>query len=127
MVGEVEATYSLRAEPPATSDYVALRAAAGLSIRTPEQAEKALAGSWAACHVTDQDGVTVGMGRVVGDGGWYFLIADMAVHPDHQRRGIGDAILTWLLAQIRDQAPSGAYVTLMADRAGAPAGRGSRR
>jgi len=35
------------------------------------------------------------MGRVIGDGGWYFHIVDMAVLPEHQRRGLGDAVLTW--------------------------------
>ena len=59
------------------------------------------------------------MGRVIGDGGWYFLIADMATLPDHQRRGLGDAILKRLLAKIKaEAAPGEAYVTLMADEPG---------
>ena len=28
-------------------------------------------------------------GRVIGDGGWYFHIADMATLPEHQGRGLG--------------------------------------
>lgn len=43
------------------------------------------------------------MGRVIGDGGWYFHIIDMAVLPEHQHRGLGNAILTWLLDRIRSQ------------------------
>ena len=31
----------------------------------------------------------VGMGRLLGAGGWYFHVLDMAVLPDHQRRGLG--------------------------------------
>ncbi len=42
----------------------------------------------------------------------------MAVLPEHQRRGIGDAILTALLRQIRDHADTGAFVSLLADPAG---------
>jgi len=61
---------------------------------------------------------TVGMGRVIGDGGWYFHVVDMAVLPDHQRRGLGDLILTALLDRIRRDAPAGAYVTLLADPPG---------
>lgn len=40
------------------------------------------------------------MGRIISDGGWYFHIADMAVLPTHQRKGLGDAIMTELLAKI---------------------------
>lgn len=60
------------------------------------------------------------MGRVIGDGGWYFLVADMATLPDHQGRGVGGAVLDALLDDIRTHAPEGAYVTLTAD----PPGRG---
>jgi len=58
------------------------------------------------------------MGRVLGDGGWYFHVIDMAVLPEHQRRGLGDVILTALLDRIRDQAPKGAFVNLLADPPG---------
>jgi GNAT superfamily N-acetyltransferase len=60
------------------------------------------------------------MGRVVGDGGWYFHVVDMAVLPDHQRRGLGDAVLTYLLEQIHARAPEGAFVSLLADPPGRP-------
>jgi len=58
------------------------------------------------------------MGRVIGDGGWYFHIVDMAVLPEHQRRGLGSAVLGYLLEQIRHRAPHGAYVSLLADPSG---------
>jgi GNAT superfamily N-acetyltransferase len=59
------------------------------------------------------------MGRIVGDGGWYFLISDMATLPEHQRKGLGDAILKRLLARIKSHAvPGMAYVSLSADPPG---------
>jgi ribosomal protein S18 acetylase RimI-like enzyme len=58
------------------------------------------------------------MGRVIGDGGCFFQVIDMAVFPEHQRRGLGDAVLAHLLDQIRAQAPVGAYVSLLADPPG---------
>ncbi|HUQ58432.1 GNAT family N-acetyltransferase [Lentzea sp.] len=105
-------------EPPAVDDYLRLRKESGLSERTRDQAEKGVNGAWAACHVVHvESGETAGMGRVLGDGGWYFHIIDMAVLPHHQRKGIGDAVLTALLDHIDAQAP-GAYVNLLADPPG---------
>lgn len=112
--------YELIGSAPSVEDYLALRKRAGLSPKTREQSAAALLGSWAACHVVHAaSGETVGMGRVLGDGGWYFHVVDMAVLPDHQRRGLGDAILRSLLERIRAGAPQGgAYVNLLADPPG---------
>jgi len=60
------------------------------------------------------------MGRAIGDGGWYFHIADMATLPAHQKRGLGSMVLNALLAQIRAAAPGEAFVSLMADPPGRP-------
>ena len=113
------AGYRLTGGPPDVADYLLLRECAGLSPRREDQAEAALRGSWAAVHVLHEvDAKTVGMGRILGDGGWYFHVVDMAVLPEHQRRGLGDAILTALLERIRREAPAGAHVNLLADAPG---------
>ena len=111
--------YELVSGPPPVADYLRVRKEAGLSPKTAEQATAALPGSWTACHVVHStDGEIVGMGRVLGGGGWYFHIVDVAVLPDHQRRGLGDAILTALINRIRAVAPPAAYVNLLADPPG---------
>jgi len=111
--------YRLIDGPPAVAEYLALRQLSGLSPRRSDQAAAALCGSWTAVHVLHApSGATVGMGRVLGDGGWYFHVVDMAVLPEHQRRGLGDAILKALLDTIRRRAPHGAYVNLLADPPG---------
>ncbi|WP_295836835.1 GNAT family N-acetyltransferase [uncultured Microbacterium sp.] len=108
----------LESLPPSLDDYLELRRASGLTPKRADQGAPALTNSWAWRRVVDATGRAVAMGRVVGDGGWYFLIADMATLPDHQRRGLGRRILESLLAEIREKAPEGAYVTLLADPPG---------
>lgn len=111
--------YRLVMEAPPVDDYLRLRLEAGLSPKTQAQATAALPGSWATCHVVQETGdEIVGMGRLLGDGGWYFHVVDMAVLPNHQRKGIGDAILGALLERVREVAPPGAYVNLLADPPG---------
>ncbi|MEU4556906.1 GNAT family N-acetyltransferase [Actinoplanes sp. NPDC023936] len=111
--------YRLLDGPPSLDEYLELRTRSGLTPPTRDQAAAGLSGAWAAVHlVHEESGVAAGMGRVLGDGGWYFHIIDMAVLPEHQRRGLGDAVLTALLDTIRRAAPPGAYVNLLGDPPG---------
>lgn len=113
--------YDLTLSPPPLADYLRLRADSGLSPVTEAQGEPALVNSWAWVHVRHRaSGEVVAMGRVIGDGGWYFHIADMATLPEHQKKGLGQAVLEALLAKIREEAPPRPYVTLMADEPGRP-------
>lgn len=112
------AGYALIDGAPCPIEYVNLRSATGLSPKTAVQAKSALSGSWAFRRVETETGELVAMGRVIADGGWYFLIADMATLPEHQGRGIGGAILDSLLEEIRTRAEPNAYVTLTADPPG---------
>lgn len=113
--------YDLTLSPPPLADYLRLRADSGLSPVTEAQGEPPLVNSWAWVHVRHRaSGEVVAMGRVIGDGGWYFHIADMATLPEHQKKGLGQAVLEALLAKIREDAPPRPYVTLMADEPGRP-------
>lgn len=109
---------STSADAPDVEEYVRLRTLSGLSPRTPAQAAPILAGSWAWQTVRDPEGALVAMGRVIGDGGWCFLIADMATAPAHQGRGIGRIVLDRLIERIRTAAPPDPYITLIADPPG---------
>jgi ribosomal protein S18 acetylase RimI-like enzyme len=119
VIGQQADDYHLVEGPPPIADYLTLRERSGLSPRRLEQAAQGLSGAWYAVHIRHRpSSTTVGMGRVLGDGGWYFHIIDMAVLPEHQRRGLGDRVLTALLRHIHQFAPPGAYVSLMADEPG---------
>ena len=102
---------------PTLEDYLHLRTASGLMPKSAAQGQGALAGSW-CWSVVQREGRAVAMGRVIGDGGWYFHIADMATLPEHQGRGLGRRVLDDLLAQIDGAAPAQPYVTLIADAPG---------
>lgn len=110
--------YVLLPHAPSPLAYTRLRLATGLSPKSIEQAEAAIAGSWTFRTVLAHDGELAAMGRVIGDGGWYFLIADMATLPEHQGRGIGGTLLDSVLEEIRTRAEPNAYVTLTADPPG---------
>ncbi|MFS0561132.1 GNAT family N-acetyltransferase [Terribacillus sp. 179-K 1B1 HS] len=56
----------------------------------------------------------IGMGRIVGDGAFYFYIQDIVVHPDHQGKGIGKEILNALMKFLESNAPDKAFIGLFA-------------
>ncbi|WP_247730412.1 GNAT family N-acetyltransferase [Halovivax limisalsi] len=108
--------YELRETLPSPADFIRLRRAAEMAPRSAAGVERGLPNSlFGVTVVHGPTGETVGMGRVVGDGGTVYQLTDMAVHPDHQRRGLGSAILAALDAWIDETAPPNAYVNLLAD------------
>ena len=78
--------YELLDQVPDAPTYVSLRKAAGLSEISLAAAEVGLCGQWAGVLVRHAT-IAVGMGRVIGDGACFFQIVDMAVVPEHQRKG----------------------------------------
>jgi ribosomal protein S18 acetylase RimI-like enzyme len=60
------------------------------------------------------DGEVVAMGRVVGDGGKFFYIQDLAVRPKYQGRGIGRRIVCRLVSRIEMMAPGSPFIGVFA-------------
>jgi len=61
------------------------------------------------------DGETpVACGRVIGDGALTFLIQDVLVVPQMQRRGIGTKVMGIILGHLSAAAAPGAFIGLMA-------------
>ena len=95
--------YEIAMRNPTVAEYCALRAGAGLSPRSEEIVRLALPNTLFAV-VVEHRGSAVGMGRVVGDGGTVFQVADIAVLPEHQGRGLGKQILDAIDAWLRQTA-----------------------
>jgi len=98
---------------PSTEDFLKIRRAC-LSEKTAEAARKGLPNSL-YCVIATSQGMTIGMGRVVGDGGLNFEIVDIAVLPEYQGKGIGKRIMEHIMAFLEANAPESAYISLMAD------------
>ena len=70
---------------------------APLGNKPPDALATVFGNSMFMCFVYVSD-VLVGAGRVLADGLDCAYIADVAVHPDHQGRGLGQAIIRQLVA-----------------------------
>ena len=99
---------------PEVDEFIELRVSAGLSRNNRDAAARGLAGTCFSVCVRDADRL-VGMGRIIGDGGCFYQVVDIAVDPDYQRRGIGSQVMTRLMEELRRNAPRTAYVSLVAD------------
>jgi GNAT superfamily N-acetyltransferase len=99
---------------PDVADYCRLRIAAGLSPRTREAAARGLPNTLYGVSLV-RDGAVVGMGRIIGDGGCFYTVVDIAVLPEVQKQGLGRRIMVALDAWLRANAPESACVSLVAD------------
>lgn len=109
-----QSAYSIVVRTPSTEEYLHLRAVAGLSPFSQEAARLGLQGTVHAISVL-HEGTAVGMGRLIGDGGCFYQIVDIAVHPEHQGRGLGKAIMKAIMAHVQSELSASAYVSLIAD------------
>ncbi len=100
-------------EQPTVEQYLALRSEAGLSAMSVEGATIGLPRSSFVVTLY-KEGNLIGMGRVIGDGGCFFQVTDIAVKPSHQGRGLGKIIMSEIRAFL-DTVPDKAYVSLIAD------------
>lgn len=106
--------YLLIVGTPDIKTYRRLRSISGLSEKTIEAAARGLPNTIFAVTLV-RYGETVGMGRIIGDGGCFYQITDIAVDPAHQGKGLGKKIMQALVDHLRATAPETAYVSLIAD------------
>jgi GNAT superfamily N-acetyltransferase len=106
--------YQLIERIPTIEEYRDLRARNGLSAKTMEAAARGLPNTIYAVVLEDA-GRTIGMGRVIGDGGTAFQVTDIAVLGEYRGKGLGKRIVKALVDWLEANAPKSAYVSLIAD------------
>lgn len=106
--------YSCVPKVPSVETYQTLRAGSGLSEKSDEAALRGLPNTLFAVQVFHGT-QAVGMGRVIGDGGCFFQVVDIAVLPEHQGKGLGKKIMAEIMKYIEANVPESGYVSLIAD------------
>lgn len=91
-------------------DYCELRKSAGWQLFSENQTKDAISNSTYTITAVDH-GKTVGMGRLVGDG-LYYMIADVVVHSNYQKCGIGTKIMNLLIKHVEETLPVGGRVSI---------------
>ncbi|MEM9972798.1 MAG: GNAT family N-acetyltransferase [Pseudomonadota bacterium] len=106
------AEFSPRA--PDVAEFRGLRAAARMSDFGAEATEISLANTLHGVWLRDGARL-VGMARLIGDGGAFTQVVDVAVHPEYQGQGHGHRIIEALMGWADANLPRGAYISLIAD------------
>ena|ERR1700730_5968781 len=113
------AQYSVIERTPTVAEYNHVRRSAGLSVKDELAAERGLAHTlYSVC--IEYQGLTVGIGRVIGDGGLFFDVVDVAVAREHWGRDVGKLIMDALMSYVDAHARPGSLICLMANPAIAP-------
>lgn len=99
-------------------DYCRLRESVGWA--NFPNAEKTIENSLYTIAVM-QDEQVVGMGRLIGDG-MYYMMADVVVHPNYQKKGIGNQIVSMIIEYVNEQTPVGgrSSIQLIAEKGKEP-------
>ncbi|KAL8659657.1 MAG: hypothetical protein Q9202_007010 [Teloschistes flavicans] len=109
--------YSISHSTPSVDVYLALRTQSGLTPFSREAAARGLPNSLFCVQVVvdEGEGEAVGMGRITGDAGCFFLLTDICILPAHRSRGLAKAIMADLMTWLRANVPKTGFVSLSAD------------
>jgi ribosomal protein S18 acetylase RimI-like enzyme len=99
MMAQENEIYKLIEVFPQAEAYVRIRQAAGLSQIGLQAAVRGLPNTLFGVSILLGEKV-VGIGRIIGDGGCFYQIVDIAVLPEYQGQGLGKRIMNAMMAYI---------------------------
>ena len=108
-----EISVKIEYRSPTASEYMKLRDLVGWWKTDENATDMALKDSLFSVVAVEHD-TEIGFGRVIGDGGLYFYIQDLIIHPEFQNKGFGKSLMKELMGYITANAKSGTFVGLMA-------------
>lgn len=101
-------------EVPAAQDYVSLRLRSGMGNKNLKRSEIALKNSLFTVSLYDKEKL-IGFGRVVGDGGITYVVSDVMVDREYQRKGYAEQIMKAIDVYFENHAHDDSYVCLIAN------------
>lgn len=108
-------TMQLVNETPTAEDYVSLRIRSGMGDKNLERSRIALRNSLFTAALYDGQKL-IGFGRIVGDGGVTYVVSDIMVDKDYQRRGYAEQIMTAIDGYLQEHAHVDSYICLIANQ-----------
>lgn len=104
--------YRIAANSLTIVNFQMLRLASGMEPLQSAMVKQALSASLFTLTAVTDDGETVGMLRVAGDGAYIFIIADLLVRPDMRGCGIGTALVNEALDRACMMVPDSMWSTV---------------
>lgn len=99
---------------PSAEDYVSLRIRSGMGNKDLKRSEIALKNSLFIVALYDEEKL-IGFGRVVGDGGITYVVSDIMVDKNYQRRGLAEQIMKAIDGYFEENAHEDSYICLIAN------------
>jgi GNAT superfamily N-acetyltransferase len=113
-------SFTIHHRNPTLAEYQELRQRVSWPAFDDALAQAGLSRSLFGVVVQNEEGHTVGMGRIVGDDALYFNIHDVIVVPECQRQGVGKMILKALLAYTDKKGGKNSQIGLSASKGREP-------
>ncbi len=101
-------------EVPTAQDYVSLRLRSGMGSKNLMRSQIALKNSLFAVSIYDKEKL-IGFGRVVGDGGITYVVSDIMVDPEYQRKGFAEEIMKAVDRYFEENTQEDSYICLIAN------------
>ena len=100
--------------PPTAEDYVSLRLRSGMGNKDIQRSRIALSNSVMTISLYDGEKL-IGFGRIVGDGGITYVVSDIMVDFDYQRKGFAEQIMNEIDNYFEMNANDDSYICLIAN------------